>query len=146
MSRITSLLMGFCGVELTVQKFIEKTLSTFPVSALMIAKKYRLECNARQITRFHQLIIARSAAEKHDNILVKNYNSRLVGNKRVHEVNYNSAPKGGHKEGKPKFKAQQNRRVGPYNRPTKEGNCHIDVRTRGNVDHRGEASTSLRDI
>ncbi|MDD0245680.1 hypothetical protein PSY47_23110, partial [Shigella flexneri] len=71
---------------------IEKTLSTFPVSALMVAKNYRIDVYARRITRFHELIGAMNVAEKHDNILVKNYNARPVGTKPIPESNYSRAP------------------------------------------------------
>ena len=70
--------MEFCGKEITDAMLIENTLSTSPVSALMVAKNYRIDVNVRRITRFHELIRAMNVAEKHDNILVKNYNSKSV--------------------------------------------------------------------
>ncbi|XP_062019294.1 uncharacterized protein LOC133735868 [Rosa rugosa] len=138
--RLTSMLR-FCGQPITEQVLIEKTLSTFAVSALLVSKQYRGEYNARRITRFNQLINVMSVAEKYDNILIKNYNSRPVGTKSLAEVNYN-APKGGSKERNPKVKGQ-NRRVGPYNRPTKEGNRHNDGWTRGNIWKRGRGGRGV---
>ena len=85
--------MEFCGQKITDTMFIEKTLSTFPVSALMIANNYRIDVNAGRIIIFHELIGAMNVAEKHDNILVKNYNSRPVGTKSNPESNYSRASK-----------------------------------------------------
>ncbi|XP_062013289.1 uncharacterized protein LOC133729741 [Rosa rugosa] len=129
-------MLGFCGQPVTEQELIEKTLSTFPVSAILLSKQYRTEFNTGRITRFHQLINIMSVAEKHDNILVRNYNSRPIGTKSVQEANYNHAPKGGRKERNPKNKGH-NGRFGPYNRPTKEGNRQNEGRTRGNTWQRG---------
>lgn len=53
---------------------IEKTLSTFPVSDLVVAKNYRIEIKNGRITKFHELISALLVVEKHEKILVKNYN------------------------------------------------------------------------
>ncbi|KAM5584967.1 hypothetical protein ABKV19_004379 [Rosa sericea] len=125
--RIKSM-MEFCGQQITDTMLIEKTLSTFPVSALMIAKNYRIDVNARRITRFHELIGAMNVAEKHDNILVKNYNSRPVGTKSIPESNYSRASKGGRKERNPKNRDDSGR-PGPYSRPKEEGNRQ-DRRTR----------------
>ena len=118
--RIKSL-MEFCGKTITDTMLIEKTLSTFPISALMISKNYRIDVNAGRITRFHELIGAMNVAEKHDNILVKNYNARPVGTKSIPESNYSRAPKGGRKERNPKSRDNSGR-SGPYSRPKEEGN------------------------
>jgi hypothetical protein len=118
--RIKSM-MEFCGQQITDTMLIEKTLSTFPVSALMIAKNYRIDINARRITRFHELIGVMNVAEKHDNILVKNYNSRPVGTKSIPESNYSRTSKGGRKERNPKSRDNYGR-SGPYFRPKEEGN------------------------
>ncbi|PRQ47754.1 putative transcription factor interactor and regulator CCHC(Zn) family [Rosa chinensis] len=139
-------MLKFCGEELTDKDLIEKTLSTFPVSALLVSKQYWLEYNDKRITRFHQLINAMLIAEKHDNILVKNYNSRPVGTKSVHEANYGGAFKEGCKERNPKAKENQSERVGPYNRPTNDGNRQNDARPRGNngQHRRGRVSAAGR--
>ena len=94
--------MEFCGQAITDTMLIEKTLSTFPVSALMISKNYWIYVKAGRITRFHELIGAMNVAEKHNNILVKNYNARPVGTKPIPESNYSRAPNGGLKERNPK--------------------------------------------
>ncbi|XP_062016360.1 uncharacterized protein LOC133732792 [Rosa rugosa] len=118
--RIKSL-MEFCGQKITDTMLIEKTLSTFPVSALMVAKNYQIDVNAGRITRFHELIGAMNVVEKHDNILVKNYNSRPVGAKSIPKSNYSRASKGGRKERNPKERDNSGR-SGPYSHPKEEGN------------------------
>ena len=60
-------------------------------------------------------------AEKHDNILVKNYNARPVGTKPIPESNYSRAPNGGRKERNPKSRDNSGH-SGPYVRPKEEGN------------------------
>ncbi|KAJ6290100.1 hypothetical protein OIU78_025923 [Salix suchowensis] len=52
--------MHFCKKTLTDAQMIEKTLSTFPVDALLIARNYRINVVAERITRFHELITAMS--------------------------------------------------------------------------------------
>ncbi|PRQ47744.1 putative transcription factor interactor and regulator CCHC(Zn) family [Rosa chinensis] len=128
-------MLRFCGQPVTEQELIEKTLSTFPVSAIVVSKQYRTEVNAGRITRFHQLINIISVAEKHDNILVRNYNSRPIGTKSVHEANYN-APKRGRKERNSRNKGHEGR-MGPYNRPNQEGNRKFGADTRGGNATRG---------
>ena len=132
-------MLRFCGQPVTEQELIEKTLSTFPVSAIVVSKQYRTEVNAGRIMRFHQLINIISVAEKHDNILVRNYNSRPIGTKSVHEANYN-APKGGRKERYPKNGGQEGR-MGPYNRPNQEGNRKFGADTRGGNATRGRGGS-----
>ena len=114
--RIKSL-MEFCGKKITNAMLIEKTLSTFPVSALMVAKNYQIDVTARRITRFHELIGAMNVAEKHDNILVKNYNSRSVGTEHIPESNYSRAPKRGRQERNPNLRNTFGC-SGPYNHST----------------------------
>ncbi|XP_062019145.1 uncharacterized protein LOC133735731 [Rosa rugosa] len=134
-------MLRFCGQPVTEQELIEKTLSTFPVSAIVVSKQYRTEVNAGRITRFHQLINIISVAEKHDNILVRNYNSMPIGTKSVHEANYN-APKGGRKERNPMNKGYEGR-MGPYNRPNQEGNRKFGVDTRGGNATRGRGGRGI---
>ncbi|KAK9932390.1 hypothetical protein M0R45_019629 [Rubus argutus] len=117
--RIKSL-MEFCQKTITDVMMIEKTLSTFPISDLVVAKNYRIEVLNRRITRFHELIYALSIAEKHEKILVKIYNARPVGTKTVPETYYSGAPKGGLRERNPKPRDNSGR-PGPYNHSAQEG-------------------------
>ncbi|XP_024179132.1 uncharacterized protein LOC112185158 [Rosa chinensis] len=132
-------MLKFCGKPLTEDELLEKTLSTIPVSAIVISKQFRTEVNAGRITRFNELINILSVSEKYDNILVKNYNSRPIGTKSVREANYN-APKKGRKQQNPNNKGQE-RRTGPYNHPNKERNRNFKADTRGGNFTRGGNST-----
>ncbi|XP_024171395.1 uncharacterized protein LOC112177331 [Rosa chinensis] len=135
-------MLKFCEKPLTEEELIEKTLSTFPVAAIILSKQYRTEYNVGRLTKFNELINILSVDEKHDNILVKNYNSRPVGTKSVREANYN-APKKGRKERYPTNKGHvypkkgNDGRMGPYNRPNKEGNRNFGAGTRGGKSTRG---------
>ena len=113
-------LMEFCQRTIIDAMLIEKTLSTFPVSDLVVAKNYRIEVLNRRITRFHELISALSVAEKHEKILVKNYNARPVGTKAIPETHYSGAPRGGRRERNPKPRNNSGR-TGPYIRSAQEG-------------------------
>lgn len=73
----------------------EKTLSTFPVSDLVVAKNYRIEVKNGHITRFHELNSTLSIAEKHEKILVNNYNAKPVETRPIPETHYIGAPKKG---------------------------------------------------
>ncbi|XP_062010453.1 uncharacterized protein LOC133726830 [Rosa rugosa] len=128
-------MLKFCEKPLTEEELIEKTLSTFPVQAIILSKQHRTEFNAGRLTRFNELINILSVAEKHDNILVKNYNSRPIGTKSVREANYN-APKKGRMERYPNNMGQEGR-MSPYNRPNKEDSCNYSAGTRGGNYTRG---------
>lgn len=63
-----------CGKPITNARLIEKYFSTFSVFALMmVTTKYQSHVNKRQIIRFYELITT-IIAQKHENILVNNYN------------------------------------------------------------------------
>ena len=117
--RIKSL-MDFCLKPITDAMLIEKTLSTFPVSNLVVAKNYRIEVQQGRITRFHELISALSVAEKHEKILVKNYNVRPVGTKAIPEIHYSGASRRSRRERNPKPRDNSDR-SGPYDRFAHEG-------------------------
>ena len=114
--RIKSL-MELCGQKITDTMLMEKTLSTFPVSTLMVAKNYRIDVIVGRITRFHELIGAMNVAEKHDNILVKDYNSRSVEIEHIPESNYSCAPKRRRQERNPNLRDTSGC-PSPYNRST----------------------------
>lgn len=137
--------MLHCEKNLTDFEMIEKTLSTFPVDAVWCARNYRIDVNAGRITRFHELITAMSVAEKHDNILVKNYNSRPVGTKAIPESNYNRGPRGGRggrgrgggRRGK-NYRGRGNYNNTPYDRPAHDNTRRNNVWTRGGGNNRGK--------
>jgi hypothetical protein len=126
-------MLQFCKVTLTEADLIEKTLSTFPASALILSKQYRMEYNAKRITTFNQLINLLQVAEKHDTIMMNN-NSRPVGTKKVPEANYGKSAKSGRN---PNAKGNANGRSGPYTRPNMEGNHNNVAPNRGNFAPRG---------
>ncbi|XP_062021393.1 uncharacterized protein LOC133737949 [Rosa rugosa] len=130
-------MLRFCNKPITKEELIEKTLSTFPVYAIVLSKQYRTDFNAGRITRFNELINILSVSEKHDNILIKNYNSRLVGTKSVREANY-SAPKRERKERYPNNRGYEGQ-MGTYNRSNKEGNRNFRAGTRDGNSTRGRS-------
>nr|XP_011470508.1 PREDICTED: uncharacterized protein LOC105353228 [Fragaria vesca subsp. vesca] len=79
--------LNFCGKELTEDDMIQKTLSTFPTSSLILANQYRLEYDNKRITTFNKLINLLQVAERHSEVLVNN-NTRPVGTKKIPETNY----------------------------------------------------------
>ncbi|XP_062024846.1 uncharacterized protein LOC133740932 [Rosa rugosa] len=72
---------------------IQKTLSTFPTSAIILANQYRLEYDNKRITIFNKLINLLQVAERHNEVLLNN-NARPVGTKKIPEANYGKV-KGG---------------------------------------------------
>ncbi|XP_050379642.1 uncharacterized protein LOC126796985 [Argentina anserina] len=99
--------LNFCGKELTEDYMIQKTLSTFPTSALILANQYRLEYDNKRITTFHKLITMLQVSERHDQVLLNN-NVRPVGTKKIPEANYGKV-----KDGK-NPKAKGTGRADPY--------------------------------
>ncbi|KAL6569069.1 hypothetical protein OROGR_000794 [Orobanche gracilis] len=84
---------NFCGKDITEDDMIQKTLSTFPTSALILANQYRLEYDNKRITTFNKLINLLQVAERHNEVLVSN-NARPVGTKKVPEANYGKVKDG----------------------------------------------------
>ncbi|XP_050378313.1 uncharacterized protein LOC126795535 [Argentina anserina] len=99
--------LNCCGKELTENDMIQKTLSIFRTSALILANKYRLEYDNKRITTFHKLITMLQVSERHDQILLNN-NVRPIGTKKIPEANYGKV-----KDGK-NHKVKGIVRVDPY--------------------------------
>ncbi|XP_004309281.1 PREDICTED: uncharacterized protein LOC101300013, partial [Fragaria vesca subsp. vesca] len=91
--------LNFCGKELTEDDMIQKTLSTFPTSSLILANQYRLEYDNKRITTFNKLINLLQMAERHSEVLVNN-NTRPVGTKKIPETNYGKVRGGKNPKGK----------------------------------------------
>ncbi|XP_026419496.1 uncharacterized protein LOC113315434 [Papaver somniferum] len=91
--------MDFCGKKLTDEEMIQKTLSTFPTSSMIIANQYRLEVDNKRITTFTRLINLLQVAERHNEILVNN-DARAVGKNKVPEANHGKVNKGKNPKGK----------------------------------------------
>ncbi|XP_026428355.1 uncharacterized protein LOC113324249 [Papaver somniferum] len=91
--------MDFCGKKLTDEEMIQKTISTFPTSSMILANQYRLEVDNKRITTFSRLINLLRVAERHNEILVNN-NARAVGKKKVPEANHGKVNRGKNPKGK----------------------------------------------
>ncbi|XP_026419795.1 uncharacterized protein LOC113315752 [Papaver somniferum] len=85
--------MDFCGKKLTDEEMIQKTLSTFPTSSMILANQYHLEVDNKTITTFSGLINLMQVAKKHNEILVNN-NTRVVRKKKVLESNHGKVNRG----------------------------------------------------
>lgn len=85
--------LAFCEKKLTDEEMIEKTLSTFPTSSMILANQYHLEVANKRITTFSKLINLLQVAERHNEILVNN-NTRAVGKKKIPEANYGKVNRG----------------------------------------------------
>ncbi|KAL6561117.1 hypothetical protein OROMI_016718 [Orobanche minor] len=85
--------LNLCGKEITEDDMIQKTLSTFPTSALILANQYRLEYDNKRITTFSKLINLLQVAERHNEVLVNN-NSRPAGTKQIPEANFGKTKRG----------------------------------------------------
>ncbi|XP_049394899.1 uncharacterized protein LOC125859246 [Solanum stenotomum] len=82
MYRIISQL-NLCGEEVTEHDKLEKTYSTFPASSMLLQQQYR-EMDFKKYSELlsHVLIVVR-----HNDLLIKNHESRPVGSMPLPEVN-----------------------------------------------------------
>ena len=94
--RIRSLLK-FCKVELTESDLLDKTYSTFHATNIVIQQQYR----AHKFTKLLDLISVLLLAEKQNQLLMKNHQSRPIG--------WNVAPEA-HKINSSSHKRHKNRR------------------------------------
>ncbi|XP_026384180.1 uncharacterized protein LOC113279724 [Papaver somniferum] len=137
--------LNFYGINLTDKDLIQKTLSTFPLSSVILANQYRIEVDNKRITTFSKLINLLRVAEKHNEVLGNN-NARAPGKKKIPEANYGKDNKGKH----PKEKRVKN--VDSYSHaPYSRGNNN--PRGRGQKGHRekghwsgGHSNTWSRDF
>ena len=74
--------LKLCKQNITYTKLIEKTLSTFHASNLVLQQQYMVKNYATH----SELIFALLVAEKHNQLLMKNHNARLVGSQAVLEA------------------------------------------------------------
>ncbi|XP_068314949.1 uncharacterized protein [Pyrus communis] len=119
--RITSQ-MKLCGDIITEEHMLEKTLSTFHASNVLLQQQYR----ARGYTEYNQLISVLLVAEQNNEHLMKNHHSRPTGSAPFPEVNAASLEVNATSSG-PSFK-NANRHKGKAhmnNAPrNSEGACH----------------------
>ena len=81
MFRIVSQLK-FCGVNITDEKMLEKTYSTFHASNITL-QQYRL----RSFKKYSELISSLLVAEKNNEFLIKNHQSHPTGSVAFPEAN-----------------------------------------------------------
>ncbi|XP_068305056.1 uncharacterized protein [Pyrus communis] len=74
--------MKLCGDIITEEHMLEKTLSTFHASNVLLQQQYR----ARGYTEYNQLISVLLVAEQNDELLMKNHNSRPTGSAPFPEI------------------------------------------------------------
>ncbi|XP_031108088.1 uncharacterized protein LOC116012627 [Ipomoea triloba] len=74
--------LKLCKYEVSESDLIEKTLSTFHASNLVLQQQYR----AKNYDKHSELISALLVAEKHNQLLMKNHNARPVGSAPVPEA------------------------------------------------------------
>ncbi|XP_068339098.1 uncharacterized protein [Pyrus communis] len=81
--------MKLCGDIITEEHMLEKTLSTFHASNVLMQQQYR----ARGYTEYNQLISVLLVAEQNNELLMKNHHSRPTGSAPFPEVpRHNSGP------------------------------------------------------
>ncbi|XP_057249662.1 uncharacterized protein LOC104884621 isoform X2 [Beta vulgaris subsp. vulgaris] len=80
--RIVSLLK-YCDHPITEQEMIDKTLSTFHATNIILAQQYRL----RAFKKYSELISVLLVAEQNNDLLLKNHNLRPTGSSASHEIN-----------------------------------------------------------
>ena len=64
--------LRLCGQEITDAELIEKTLSTFPLATLVLSQQYR----NMNFTKYSTLMSHLLLAEKHEQLMLKNVESR----------------------------------------------------------------------
>ncbi|XP_031096985.1 uncharacterized protein LOC116001237 [Ipomoea triloba] len=74
--------LKLCKQTIEERDLIEKTLSTFHASSLVLQQQYR----AKNYVKHSELIFALLFAEKHNQLLMKNHNARPIGSAPVPEA------------------------------------------------------------
>ncbi|XP_026452208.1 uncharacterized protein LOC113352622 [Papaver somniferum] len=122
--------LNFCGIKLTDKDLIQKTLSTFPLSSVILSNQYRIQVDNKRITTFSKLINLFRVAERHNEVIA-NSNARAPGKKKIPEANYGKDNKGKHPKEK-RVKNDDSYSHAPY---SGEDN---NPRGRGQRGHRGK--------
>ena len=82
MFRIVSQLK-FCGQTFTDEDILEKTYSTFHASNVTLQQQYRMQ----RFKKYSELISCLLVAEKNNELLIKNHQSRPTGSVAFPEAN-----------------------------------------------------------
>nr|ACY01924.1 hypothetical protein [Beta vulgaris] len=80
--RIVSLLR-YCDHPITEEQMINKTLSTFHASNIILTEQYRF----RAFKKYSELISVLLVAEQNNDLLLKNHNLKPTGSSATHEIN-----------------------------------------------------------
>ncbi|KAK6803102.1 hypothetical protein RDI58_000886 [Solanum bulbocastanum] len=73
----------FCGENITDYDMLEKTFSTFPASSMLLQQQY-LEMIFK---KYSKLVLHLLVVEQHNDLQMKNHESRLTGSMQFSEVN-----------------------------------------------------------
>ncbi|KAL9676418.1 hypothetical protein QQ045_004632 [Rhodiola kirilowii] len=76
--------LNFCGDTITDAEMMERTLSTFHASNVTLQQLYRV----RGFQKYHELIGTLLVAERNNELLIKNHQSRPTGLRIFSEVHY----------------------------------------------------------
>ena len=91
--------LKLCGENITDEDMLEKTFTTFHASNVLLQQQYR----ERQFTKYYELIACLLVAEKNNELLLENHQSRPTGSKAFPEANATIASphsnRQGHKNG-----------------------------------------------
>ncbi|CAL9001442.1 unnamed protein product [Prunus brigantina] len=156
MHRITSL-MRLCGENISEEDMLEKTLSTFHASNMLLQQQYRHS----NFSKYSELVSCLLLAEQNNELLLKNHQSRPTGSAPLpetyvapREVNATSSRGSIHKRGRggKRGRWQGNRKdrgahlygLGPRNNPSTNGKNAS--RNKGKAHHvpRNDESTCYR--
>ncbi|KAL9671916.1 hypothetical protein QQ045_009489 [Rhodiola kirilowii] len=76
--------LKFCGDTITDAEMMEKTLSTFHASNVALQQQY----SVRDFKKYNELIGTLLVAERINELLIKNHQSRLTGSRTFFEVHF----------------------------------------------------------
>lgn len=77
------------GETVSDKQMIEKTLSTFHASSVLLQQQYR----ERRFTKYSELVTCLLIAEQNNQVLIKNHNARPTGSMAIPEANANYGKK-----------------------------------------------------
>ena len=91
--------LQLCGENITDEDMLEKTFTTFHASNVLLQQQYR----GRRFTKYSELIACLLMAEKNNELLLQNHQSRPTGSKAFLDVNaifaFPHSNRQGHKNG-----------------------------------------------
>ena len=111
---------------------IQKTLSTFPTSAIILMNQYRLEYDNKRILTFNKVINLLLVAERHNEVFSNN-NARPVGTKKIPESNHASVRGGKNSKGQGAKHTKSHTRGNYSSRRRGRGQGHVQGQGQGHV-------------